>query len=74
MENVHGNLFEALVGAIFLDRGYNDCKLFIDQNVIIPHVDIETLESKVISYKVYSLNGAKKEKIIQLRCLRGYWK
>ena len=24
--NVHGNLFEALVGAIFLDRGYNDCK------------------------------------------------
>ena len=60
--NVHGNLFEALVGAILLDRGYNDCKLFIDQNVIIPHVDIETLESKVISYKSLFIEWCQKEK------------
>ena len=60
--NVHGNLFEALVGAIFLDRGYNDCKSFIDQNVIIPHVDIETLESKVISYKSLFIEWCQKEK------------
>lgn len=25
-ENIHGNIFEALVGAIFLDRGYNYCR------------------------------------------------
>ena len=62
--NVHGNLFEALVGAIFLDRGYNDCKSFIDQNVIIPHVDIETLESKVISYKCLFIEWCQKEKKI----------
>ena len=62
--NVHGNLFEALVGAIFLDRGYNDCKSFIDQNVIIPHVDIETLESKVISYKSLFIEWCQKEKKI----------
>lgn len=60
--NVHGNLFEALVGAIFLDRGYDDCKSFIDQNVIIPHVDIETLESKVISYKSLFIEWCQKEK------------
>lgn len=62
--NVHGNLFEALVGAIFLDRGYDDCKSFIDQNVIIPHVDIETLESKVISYKSLFIEWCQKEKKI----------
>ena len=62
--NVHGNLFEALVGAIFLDRGYNDCKSFIDQNVIIPHVEIETLESKVISYKSLFIEWCQKEKKI----------
>ena len=28
-ENIHGNIFEALVGAIFLDRGYNYCHKFI---------------------------------------------
>lgn len=60
--NVHGNLFEALVGAIFLDRGYNDCKVFIDNKVIIPHVDIELLESKVISYKSLLIEWCQKEK------------
>ena len=40
---------------------------------IISCVDNETL-SKVLAIKVCSLNGAKKKKIIQLRCLRGYWK
>ena len=49
--NIHGNLFEALVGAIFLDRGYKDCEKFVYDKVIIPHVDIEKLEGRVISYK-----------------------
>ena len=44
-----------------MDRGYNDCKSFIEQKVIIPHVDIETLESKVISYKVYLLMVSKEK-------------
>ena len=28
-ENIHGNLFEALTGAVFLDKGYNTCEQFI---------------------------------------------
>ena len=43
-DNIHGNLFEALVGAIFLDKGYKYCEKFIYNKVIIPYVDIETLE------------------------------
>jgi ribonuclease III len=27
-ENIHGNIFEALVGAIYLDRGYSFCEKF----------------------------------------------
>ena len=27
--NIHGNIFEALIGAIFLDKGYNTCHKFI---------------------------------------------
>ena len=32
-DNIHGNLFEALIGAIFLDRGYKYCEKFIFKRV-----------------------------------------
>lgn len=61
-DNIHGNLFEALVGAIFLDRGYKHCEKFIYKRVILPYVDIETLEGKVISYKSLLIEWCQKEK------------
>ena len=60
--NIHGNLFEALVGAIYLDKGYKTCEKFIYDRVINPHVDIETLEGKVISYKSLLIEWCQKEK------------
>ena len=60
--NIHGNLFEALVGAIFLDRGYAYCEKFIYNRVIIPHVEIAKLEGKVISYKSLLIEWCQKEK------------
>ena len=61
-DNIYGNLFEALIGAIFLDRGYKYCEKFIFKRVIIPYVDIEKLESKVISYKSLFIEWCQKEK------------
>ena len=61
-DNIHGNLFEALVGAIFLDKGYKCCEKFIYKRVILPYVDIETLEGKVISYKSLLIEWCQKEK------------
>ena len=61
-ENIHGNIFEALVGAIFLDKGYSYCEKFIHQRVIIPYVDITKLEGKVISYKSLLIEWCQKEK------------
>lgn len=60
--NIHGNLFEALVGAIFLDRGYQYCEKFVYNRIINPHVDIETLEGRVISYKSLLIEWCQKEK------------
>jgi ribonuclease-3 len=61
-DNIYGNLFEALIGAIFLDRGYKYCEKFIYNKVIIPYVDIEKLEGKVISYKSLLIEWCQKEK------------
>lgn len=61
-DNIHGNLFEALVGAIFLDGGYKQCEKFIYKRIILPYVDIEKLEGKVISYKSLLIEWCQKEK------------
>ncbi len=61
-ENIHGNIFEALVGAIYLDKGYNCCKKFIYEKVIVPYVDIPKLEGKITSYKGLIIEWCQKQK------------
>jgi ribonuclease-3 len=61
-DNIHGNIFESLVGAIYLDRGYEYCEKFIQKRVVIPYVDIARLEGKVISYKSLLIEWCQKEK------------
>lgn len=62
-ENIYGNVFEALVGAIYLDLGYDTCEKFIYSKIIHPHVDLEQLEGKVISYKSLLIEWCQKEKL-----------
>jgi ribonuclease-3 len=61
-DNIHGNIFEALIGAIYLDKGYNKCQKFIHENVIVPYVDIEKLEGKITSYKGLIIEWCQKQK------------
>ena len=61
-ENIHGNLFEAFIGAIYLDKGFQYCEKFILQKVIKPYVNIPQLEGKVISYKSLIIEWCQKEK------------
>src|SRR3970040_872027 len=63
-ENIHGNIFESLIGAIYLDSGYDHCEKFIQKRVVIPYVDISRLEGKVISYKSLVIEWCQKEKKI----------
>jgi ribonuclease-3 len=61
-DNIHGNIFEALIGAIYLDQGYQFCQKFIHEKVIVPYVDIEKLEGKITSYKGLIIEWCQKQK------------
>ena len=61
-ENIHGNIFESLIAAIYLDRGYTYCEKFIYKRVIIPYVDVPKLEGKITSYKSLFIEWCQKRK------------
>lgn len=60
--NIHGNLLEALIGAIYLDKGYAYCVKFIYKKVIGSFVDLEKLEGKITSYKGVLIEWSQKNK------------
>jgi ribonuclease-3 len=62
-DNIYGNVFEALIGAIYLDKGFNNCREFIFNKLIKPYVDIDRLEGKITSYKSLIIEWCQKEKI-----------
>ena len=61
--NITGNLFEALIGAIYLDRGYKACFKFIERELILPYINIKNLEGKVISHKSLLIEWCQKHKL-----------
>jgi ribonuclease-3 len=65
-DNIHGNIFEALIGAIYLDKGYSYCKKFIYEKIIAPYVDLSKLEGKITSYKGLIIEWCQKQKKIYL--------
>ncbi len=46
-----GDAFEALIGAIYLDRGYNFTHEFLISRIINPHIDIHKLELTETNFK-----------------------
>ena len=60
--HIHGNAFEALIGAIFLDKGYNQTKKFITEKVLGKCIDVENLESNTSDFKSQLLEWGQKNK------------
>lgn len=60
--HIHGDLFEALVGAVYEDMGYQTCyQLILD--LLLNKNNLQQHENRVISYKSLLLERAQKNKI-----------
>jgi len=60
--HIYGDVFEAFIGAIYLDTGYQGAKHFLIKKVLSLHVDIEELERSDNNYKSQLIEWGQKNK------------
>jgi len=60
--HIYGDVFEAFIGAIYLDTGYQGAKHFMLKKVLSRHVDIEQLERSDNNYKSQLIEWGQKYK------------
>ncbi len=66
LKGIGGNALEALIGAIYLDRGYKKASWFVRHRLIGLYLDIDKLMLTAVSYKAVFIKWAQKnQKIVE---------
>lgn len=61
-KSMHGDAFEAFIGALYLDKGYQFTKKIIITRIINIHLDLDELETQIVNYKSKLVEWGQKEK------------
>ena len=60
--HIYGDVFEAFIGAVYLDVGYKGARHFVIKKVLSVHVDIEQLERSDNNFKSQLIEWGQKNK------------
>ncbi|MEY2971401.1 MAG: Ribonuclease, partial [Bacteroidota bacterium] len=60
--SVPGNTLEALVGAVYIDRGWNAARYFVHRRMLDPYVNFDKVETEIISYKSLLIEHVQKQR------------
>lgn len=66
-----GNAFEALVGAMYLDRGYDACMKFMQKRILAQMIDIDKVAYKEVNFKSKLIEWSQKNRVKLDYRLRG---
>ena len=58
-----GNAFEALVGAVYLDRGYDACMYFMQKRILAQMIDIDKVAFKEVNFKSKLIEWSQKNRV-----------
>lgn len=60
--SINGDAYEALIGAMYLDKGFSFTQEFILKRIINVHIDMEEVETKEVDFKSKFIEWAQKER------------
>ena len=61
--NIYGNALEALMGAIYLDYGYKQCKKFVEQRLIRTFIDLDMVAENEVNFKSKLIEWCQKNRL-----------
>ena len=60
---MYGNAFEAFIGAIYLDQGYERCKQFMEKKILKNYIDLDKMSRKEVNFKSKLIEWNQKTKM-----------